>query len=74
MNKGLYVVGRLDEICMLVSAVLFFGSWAFVGKESAITIVSGFIMFGSMFAWFFIETLSELVDLSERDDEDFYDE
>ena len=74
MNKCLYFVGRTDEICIFVFAALFFGGWAFVGKESVITIGSGLAMIGSMLIWFVIAALGEIVKLSECDDEDFYDE
>ena len=67
MNKCLYFVGRTDEICIFVFAALFFGGWAFVGKESVIVI-------GSMLIWFVIAALGEIVKLSECGDEDFYEE
>ena len=74
MSKVLYLLGKLDEVCLCVTAILFFGGWFFLGKESAITITSGCIMFASMFAWFFIASFDELVYLSEFSDDDFYDE
>ena len=73
-HPSIYVLGRLDEVCMFVTAIMFFGGWLFLGKESSITITSGCVMFGSMFAWFFIAALDQFFSIPADDDDDFYDE
>ena len=73
MKKGLVIIRKLDEFCIIVMSLLFFGSWFVLGKNTDFTINSGYIVFISMFLWFFIEGLDKIVNI-EDDVEDDVDE